>query len=60
VGTCPAREDLRAIESAGIHLPVCQTGLNHDGLAERVQVGIVGGMGDILAAPTTAATVITL
>jgi hypothetical protein len=56
----PVREDLRAIESAGIHLPVCQTGLNHDGLVERVQVGIVGGMGNILAAPTTAAIVITL
>jgi intracellular sulfur oxidation DsrE/DsrF family protein len=52
---------LRELEALGVRLVVCQTCLNHYGLAARcVHVGIVGGMGDILAAQSLARKVITL
>ena len=56
----PALEPLRQIEERGVHLIVCQTCVNYYSLADRVQVGVVGGMGDILAAQAKAAKVITL
>lgn len=56
----PVLDLLRQIEERGAHLIVCQTCLNHFALADRVRVGVVGGMGDILAAQTKAAKVITL
>jgi len=56
----PALEPLRQLEERGVHLIVCQTCINYYSLADRVQVGVVGGMGDILAAQAKAAKVITL
>ncbi len=53
-------ESLRTLESRGVHLIICSTCLNYFSLTEKVQVGIVGGMGDILEAQTKAEKVITL
>lgn len=51
---------LADLESRGVHVILCRTCLDHFGLAEDVRVGIVGGMGDILAAQASAAKVVTL
>jgi sulfur relay (sulfurtransferase) complex TusBCD TusD component (DsrE family) len=56
----PVLEELRRLEAAGVHLILCKTCLDHFGLADQVAVGIVGGMGDIVAAQLDAAKVITL
>lgn len=56
----PALEQLRALESKGVRLIVCSTCLEHSGLSEKVQVGIVGGMTDIIEAQVKADKVITL
>lgn len=54
----PLLEPLRALEEKGVRLIVCQTCLNSFGLTDRVRVGIVGGMADILTAMWAADTVI--
>ena len=51
---------LRTLESKGVHLIVCATCLKHYGLFDKVAVGIVGGMTDIISAQGKAAKVITL
>jgi intracellular sulfur oxidation DsrE/DsrF family protein len=56
----PVLELLRQLEAKGVHLIVCQTCINYFALADRVRAGVVGGMGDILAAQAKAAKVITL
>jgi len=56
----PVLDELRAIQSRGVYLILCQTCLQAFGLLDKVQVGIVGGMGDILAAQQRAAKVISL
>jgi len=56
----PVIESLRSLESKGVHLIVCSTCLNYFSLTEKVQVGIVGGMGDILEAQAKAEKVITV
>jgi len=56
----PALEQLEKLEQKGSRLVICGTCLNHFGLADKVRVGIVGGMGDILEAQTRAGKVITL
>jgi hypothetical protein len=56
----PVIERLRALEEKGIRLIVCSTCLNYFGLVDKVKIGIVGGMGDILAAQWQAGKVITL
>jgi len=53
-------ERLSALEKAGVHLIICSTCLNYYGLTEKVRVGIIGGMPDILAAQLNASKVITL
>jgi intracellular sulfur oxidation DsrE/DsrF family protein len=53
-------EQLRGLESKGVRLIVCSTCLNYFNLNEKIQVGIVGGMGDILEAQIKADKVITL
>jgi peroxiredoxin family protein len=53
-------EALRALETKGVRLIVCSTCLDHFNLTEKVQVGIVGGMGDILEAQMKADKVITI
>ncbi len=56
----PVIESLRALESKGVHLIICSTCLNYFNLTDKVQAGIVGGMGDILEAQTKAEKVITV
>jgi hypothetical protein len=56
----PFLERLTALEQRGARLIICSTCLGYFGLTEKVRVGIVGGMGDILEAQTRASKVITL
>jgi len=56
----PVLEQLHALETKGVRLIVCSTCLNYFGLQDKVKVGIVGGMGDILEAQLKAEKVITL
>ena len=56
----PLLERLSQIEQRGVRLIICSTCLNYFGLTEKVRVGIVGGMSDILEAQARAGKVITL
>lgn len=56
----PVIEGLRQLEGKGVRLIICSTCLNYFGLTEKIQVGIVGGMGDILEAQMKADKVITI
>ena len=56
----PLLERLTQIEQKGVRLIICSTCLNYFGLAEKVRVGIVGGMSDIVEAQGKASKVITL
>ena len=56
----PVLELLQSLERKGVHLILCSTCLNYYQLLDKVKVGIVGGMGDILEAQQKAAKVVTL
>ena len=56
----PVLELLKQMETSGVRLIVCSTCLDTMGLADQVQVGIVGGMPDIIEAQIKAAKVITI
>lgn len=56
----PVIDQLRVLSNRGVRLVVCQTCLDFFGLREQMRVGIVGGMGDIVAAMTSAAKVISV
>jgi intracellular sulfur oxidation DsrE/DsrF family protein len=56
----PVLEQLHALEAKGIRLIVCSTCLNYFELNEKVKVGIVGGMGDIIEAQVKAEKVISI
>lgn len=56
----PFLEQLSQIEKRGVRLIICSTCLNYFELTQKVQVGIVGGMPDILEAQIRASKVITL
>ncbi|MBF8285527.1 MAG: hypothetical protein HW378_4442 [Anaerolineales bacterium] len=56
----PVLDQLKALEAQGVHLIVCSTCLTYFGLNDKVRVGIVGGMPDILEAQWRASKVITL
>lgn len=56
----PVIEQLRNLEQKGVRLIVCSTCLNYYDITEKVKVGIVGGMGDIIEAQAKADKVITL
>ena len=56
----PVVEILQSLEAKGVRLVLCNTCLNYYNLADRVQVGVVGGMTDILEAQRRASKVITL
>jgi len=56
----PAIDKLKELEAKNVRLIVCSTCLNYFNLQEKVQAGIVGGMGDILEAQIKAEKVITL
>ena len=56
----PVLDVLQSLEARGVRLIVCKTCLDHYGLVEKIRVGIVGGMGDIIAAQWLAEKVISL
>ena len=56
----PVLDQLRSLERKGVHLILCRTCLDYFGLLDKVEVGIVGGMGDIITAMWQADTVITV
>jgi len=56
----PVLETLKALETKGVRLILCSTCLNYFNLTDKVQVGIVGGMTDIIEAQRRADKVITL
>jgi len=60
VESSPVLDVLQSLEARGVRLIVCKTCLDHYGLLEKVRVGIVGGMGDIIAAQWLADKVISL
>jgi hypothetical protein len=51
---------LQELEARGVRLILCQTCLDFFGLRDQVRVGIVGGMGDIIAAQMLAPKVLTI
>ena len=51
---------LKEFETRGVHLILCRTCLEHVGLLDQVRVGVVGGMGDIVAAQTMASKVLAI
>lgn len=53
-------ERLSEIEAKGVRLIICSTCLDYFGLTTAVQVGIIGGMPDIIEAQRRARKVITL
>jgi selenium metabolism protein YedF len=56
----PVLEQLRSLEKKGVHLIVCNTCLNYFNLSDKIQVGLVGGMTDIIEAQWQAEKVITV
>ena len=56
----PVLDVLASLEKKGVHLIVCTTCLKFFDLEDRVQVGIMGGMTDIVAAQFEADKVVTL
>ncbi len=56
----PVVDTLKSLESKGVYLVLCSTCLDYYHLAEQVQVGIVGGMTDIIEAQRRAGKVISL
>lgn len=56
----PVLETLKSLEQKGVHLLLCSTCLNYFNLTAQVQVGIVGGMTDIIEAQRRAGKVISI
>jgi selenium metabolism protein YedF len=56
----PVLSELKSLQDDGVFLISCQTCLDYYGLSDKVQVGVVGGMTDILEAQLRAEKVINL
>lgn len=56
----PVLDQLHALEAKGVRLIVCSTCLEYFRLSDKIEVGIVGGMSDIIEAQVQADKVITL
>jgi hypothetical protein len=56
----PVIDTLKSLEAKGVRLILCSTCLNYFNLTDKVQVGIIGGMTDILEAQRRAGKVISL
>jgi hypothetical protein len=56
----PVLEQLKALEAKGTRLIICSTCLDFYNVRDQTQVGIIGGMTDILEAQTIASKVITI
>lgn len=60
VAGSPVIGTLKSLEAKGVYLVLCSTCLSYYHLTDQVQVGIVGGMTDILEAQRRAGKVISL
>lgn len=60
VAGSPVLDSLKALEAKGTRLVLCSTCLDYYGLADQVQVGIVGGMTDIIEAQRLAGKVVSI
>jgi len=60
VSGSPVLKQLKALEENGVRLILCSTCLDFCLLTDKVQVGIVGGMGDIIEAQLKAEKVISI
>jgi intracellular sulfur oxidation DsrE/DsrF family protein len=60
VSGSPVLESLHSLEAKGVRLILCSTCLNFYQLADQVQVGIPGGMTDIIEAQRRAGKVLTI
>jgi hypothetical protein len=60
VNGSPVLDELHYLANKGVELVLCSTCLDTFGLRQQVAVGVVGGMGDIIAALTQADSAITL
>jgi hypothetical protein len=56
----PVLDTLKSFETKGVRLILCSTCLNFYNLSEKVKVGIVGGMTDIIEAQRLANKVISI
>ncbi len=56
----PVLEQLKSLQDKGVHLILCSTCLTYYNLTGDVQVGIIGGMTDILELQRRAGKVITI
>lgn len=56
----PVIETLKKLEAKGVRLILCNTCLGYFNLTEKVQVGIIGGMTDIIEAQFIAEKVISI
>lgn len=56
----PVLEQLNTLQGRGVELILCSTCLEYFDITNRVKVGIVGGMPDIIEAMQTAGKVISL
>jgi hypothetical protein len=56
----PVLDSLKSLEAKGVHLILCSTCLTFYNLVEQVQVGITGGMTDIIEAQRRADKVISI
>ncbi|TLN01987.1 sulfurtransferase-like selenium metabolism protein YedF, partial [bacterium] len=59
-GGSPAIGVLLEMQQRGVELVLCQTCLEYFGLSDKVEAGVVGGMGDILEAMQKAGKVISV
>ena len=60
VSGSPVLDQLKELEQKGVHLILCGTCLDSFQLTDQVQVGIVGGMTDIIEAQFRAEKVISI
>ncbi len=56
----PVIDELKALKDRGVELILCSTCLDYFDLRDEVQVGVVGGMPDIIEALSAAGKVISL
>jgi hypothetical protein len=56
----PVLEELGALQRQGVRLIVCRTCVDHFGVADKVRVGEVGNMKEILTAQWDAEKVVTI
>lgn len=56
----PVVESLREMEARGVEIVLCSTCLDFFGLSDQVEVGIIGGMPDIIESMMQAGKVIRL